>query len=238
MNKRWEIWLVSIFVATELSLLISVLTCSGDIIPPLSFSAIALAFVFSLLFISFKNYGFITQTALLFTVIADIFLILVEPRNQAVAMTSFSITQILHFVRILIETPCKKMRLANLITRIVLIVIVQVVTLAVLNGKADYVALISMFYFTNIILNAFFAFFNFKKNPLFAIGMLLFLFCDIFIGLNSAVGVYITVPENSILYKMAFPSFNWAWLFYIPSQTLIAISCVEEHTLKLNKNNP
>lgn len=236
MSKKWKFSLVLIFVAAQLALLISVLTCGGDIIPPLQFSAIALAFAFSLIFISFRDRDFIVQFALLFTVISDIFLVLVQPRNQGVAMTTFSLTQILYFILLLMETPSKRIRLANLISRIFLIIAVQVVTLVVIKDKADYVALISMFYFTNIVLNAVFALFNFKKNPLLAIGILFFLFCDIFIGLNCAVGVYINVPENSFLYKMAFPSFNWAWLFYIPSQTLIAISCAYK-PFKTNKDN-
>lgn len=228
MNRKWTIACITIFCAVELALLVAVLACSGAVVPPLQFSAIALAFAFSLIFISFKDKKFIVQLALLFTVIADIFLVLVEPRNQGLAMTSFSLTQILYFVRLLMNEERKKVRLANLISRICAIVLVMTVTLIVLGGKADYVALISMFYFTNLIMNMIFAFIGFKRNPLFAIGLLLFMFCDIFIGLQCAIGVYIDVDPSSIIYKLAFSPFNWAWLFYIPSQTLLSISSMNK----------
>lgn len=228
MTKKWKIVSASVFSTAELGLLIAVLTCSGKVVPPLQFSAIALAFAFSLIFVSFKDRKFIIQLALLFTVVADVFLVLVEPRNQALAMTSFSLTQILYFVKLLMTTENKKIRLANLISRITTIVLVLVVTLIVLGGKADYVALISMFYFANLVLNVIFAFIGFKQNPLFAIGLLLFMLCDIFIGLQCAIGVYIDVDPSSIIYQIAFSPFNWAWLFYIPSQTLLSLTTMRK----------
>lgn len=225
-NKKLRVGLIVSFCAIELGLLIAVLTCSGDVVRPLQFTSIALVFTFSLLFVRLKeDKNFIIQLALLFTVMADLFLVLIRPLNQALAMSFFSVTQMLYFVKILISEKRKGFRLANLISRIVAIVLVQVITLLVLKGKADYVSLISMFYFTNLVLNLLFAFLNFKQNPTLAIGLLLFMFCDIFVGLQSAIGVYIDIPATSIIYKIVFSPFNWAWFFYIPSQTLLSISC-------------
>ncbi len=227
MYSKPQIAFISIFVAIEIALLICVLTCNGAVVSALQFSAVALAFIFSVCFISIKDRKITTQSALIFTLLADIFLILVSPRNQALAMTFFSISQILYFVKLLRETQNKTIRLCNLILRIILIITVQIVTLIVLKEKADYIAIISMFYFTNIVLNMVFALINIKTNPMFAIGLICFLICDIFIGLNCAVGVYINVPETSFIYKLAFPTFNFAWLFYIPSQTLIALNSIK-----------
>ena len=237
MNKRWTLASIVIFSAIEIGLLISVLVCKGNAVPALQFTSIVLAFSFSLIFLNFKKGQYITQLALLFTVIADVFLVLARPQNQSVAMTSFSITQVLYFTKLLKETESKKVRLSNLITRIVAIVVIEVTTLFVLGEKADFVSLISMFYFINLILNMIFAFVNFKKNPLFAIGLLLFMFCDIFIGLQCAIGVYIDIPSTSIIYKITFSPFNWAWLFYIPSQALLSISAAPLERLKITKRS-
>lgn len=224
MNKKWTIISLSAFVLIELSFLMVVLFGKGDVKEAFSFSSIALAFVFSLAFLSFKHDSFVIQFALMFTVLADLFLVFGQWQNKALAMSFFSITQILYFVYLLKTTPNKKIRFVNLLSRIIAIVGVLVATLVVLKGKADYLSLISMFYFTNIVFNTFFAFFNCKRNPFFAIGLLLFLICDIFIGLQVAIGNYIYIDPNSIIYQIVFSPFNWAWLCYIPSQSLIVIA--------------
>lgn len=230
MNKQFKLIVLIAFVLIELAILVITLSIKSDVVPIFQFSAIVLAFAFSLFFFSFKRKNFITQFALLFTVVADIFLVLLSPKNQIMAMISFSITQILYFVRLVMETKSKKIRIANLVSRIVAIVVVQIVALMVLKIKADFLSCISIFYFTNLVVNMVFAFVNVKHNPLFAIGLLLFMFCDILVGMQSAIGVYINVDPSSFIYQLAFSPFEWLWLFYIPSQTLIALS-----TMKINK---
>ena len=101
----------------------------------------------------------------------------------------------------------------------------------ILKDKFDFLSAISMFYFTNLILNIVLSFFEFKKSPLFAIGLLLFLGCDIFVGLQVANGLYINIPTDSILYNIIFAPFNISWLCYLPSQTLISSS-----VMSINKN--
>ena len=224
MNKKLKWTLVAVFASIEAIFLPLILTLSGVTVKILSFCSIVLAFCFSLLFLSFKKKNFFIQIGLFFTVMADIFLVLVEPQLQALAMSFFSLAQLAYFSKLLYETQSKKLRLANLISRCLLVVIVQIITILVVGEKTDYLALISMFYYTNLILNIVFAFFNFRQNPYFAVGMVLFALCDTIIGLQVAIGTYIIIPESSFIYKFVFSSFNWAWLFYLPSQTLISIS--------------
>ena len=223
-SNKMKYVLISIFAAVETVLLVLLLTLSGVVSVVLSFVSIALAFLFSLLFLNVKNRNVFIQIGLIFTVCADVCLVLCNPRQQSIGMVFFCFSQLTYFCKLLYETSNKKIRLANLISRCVAIVLVQVLTLVVVGDKADFLALVSMFYYTNLILNVIFSFVNFKKNPYFAIGMLLFMLCDTIVGLNVAIGTYITIPESSILYQIAFSSFNWAWLFYLPSQVLISIS--------------
>ncbi|MBQ8615097.1 MAG: hypothetical protein IJ415_00830 [Clostridia bacterium] len=226
-NKLLKMISSTIFIVAEIGLLIAVMATSGNLNNWLCFSSVLLAFVFSLMWINFKNKNFLTQFALFFTVIADIFLVLISPQNQAVAMTAFSIVQILYLLRILKETNNKKINLINLIVRVVMIVLVEIITIIVVKDKIDYVCLISMFYYTNLILNLVFACVNFKRSPLLAIGLVFFLLCDTFVGLSSAIDVYITVSHNSWLYRLVFADFNFIWFFYIPSQTLLALSLIK-----------
>ena len=226
MNKKLKIISSSVFVFAEICLWVAVLNTSGRVNEYLSFSSVLLAFLFALLFIGFKYKKYLTQFALLFTVVADVFLILIHPINQAVAMTAFSAVQILYLLRILFETNNKKINLINLTIRAVLIVIVEIITIIVVKDNLDYVSIISMFYYVNLILNLVFAFVNFKKSPLLALGLVFFLLCDTFVGLSSAIGVYISVASNTWLYRLVFADFNFIWFFYIPSQTLLSLSAV------------
>ena len=224
MSKKQSLICLAVFALIEFGLLLVVLLGEGKVVEGCSYSAIVFAFVFSLVFVSFKHKAFVIQLALLFTALSDLFLVFGSIKNQAVAMSFFSITQVLYFVKLLMDMPSKKIRLANLTCRIIAIVGVLIATLVVLGNKADYVSLISMFYFANIVLNMIFAFIGFKNNPYLAIGLLFFVICDLFIGLQSAIGVYIEVDPNSIIYQIVFSSFNWAWLFYIPSQVFIVFA--------------
>ena len=214
------------FISIQLVLLISILATSGKLNNILSFSSVVCSFMFSLIFISLKNNKYLTQIALLFTVVSDIFLVLIQPQNQAVAMTTFSVVQILYFVRIWCETKNKKLNLINLIVRVCLIIIVEIITIIIVKENVDYVSIISMFYYTNLILNLIFSFINFKISPLLAIGLVFFLLCDTFVGFSSAINVYFAISESSWIYKLVFSSFNFIWFFYVPSQTLLALSTV------------
>ena len=61
-----------------------------------------------------------------------------------------------------------------------------------------------------------------KGRVIYAAGMLLFLLCDINVGLFNMVG-YVVVPEN--IYHILFSlSSILMWAFYTPAQVLIAVS--------------
>ena len=63
-----------------------------------------------------------------------------------------------------------------------------------------------------------------KETPkLFAIGLTLFILCDTIIGLENLES-YISLSSDSLIYKMINVGFNLAWVFYLPSQVLIALT--------------
>ena len=225
MNKKLFILTLS-FLFTELILFTLIFTIKGRANDWISFSSILLVFVFSLCLTCKNKNVILTEVALLTTSMADLFLIIIQPRQQLIAMIFFSITQICYFIRLLINSTSKKEKIIHISIRFILTVIVFAVTAIVLKEKTDALSMVSMFYFTNLILNVIFAFVQIKKSILFPIGLLCFMICDIFIGLQCAIGVYIDVPENNILYQIAFSPFNWAWLFYVPAQVLIVLSLI------------
>ena len=214
----------SIFLLIQTTFFVLVILTGNDY-----FSVVVISMIFAALsFSKTKSYLF-TQIALVTTVCADLFLVVIEPMIQLPAMIFFSTTQICYFFRLYFETENKIENKIHLILRISLSVLVLIVTFAVLGQKTDPLSLVSMFYYLNLILNIIFAFIHFKKSQFMAFGLLLFGFCDTIVGFNMMTYAYLT--GNAIEWiNNIFSGANWAWIFYVPSQALLGASLV-----KLNK---
>ena len=226
-NKRQIVLLSSIFVIIEITFSILIQITSGDINTILSFSTIVLACIFPLLFMNRNRNYIYTQIGLVCTVCADLFLVVIEPMHQIPAMCFFSITQICYFLRIYFNQSSNKQKLIHLLIRIIMIVLVLSITTIVLKDKTDFLSIISMFYYTNLIMNIIFASIQYKKSLLFPIGLLLFACCDLLIGLDVLNSSYLEIKEGTFLSFLCNPGFNLAWVFYVPSQMFIALSMVE-----------
>lgn len=222
-NKKLTISLTAVFLILE-SLLGILLQTAQDTIPiNLRYTAIILACLFCILFAERSLSYLFTQTALVFTVAADFFLVYADPMQQLPGMLFFSVTQIAYFLRLYFEDENKTRRNLHVIIRATLSVAAILITLAVLGKNADAVALVSMFYYVNLILNLVFSFISFKKNMIFAVALVLFILCDTVIGF-SFIDAYLPIPETSVIYKIIYPGFDLAWAFYLPSQALLAVS--------------
>ena len=211
------------FAVAELALGILLQALQGRAALWCSYGAVVLACLFALLFFSGEwGYRF-TQAALVATVCADYFLVLKGGEQKLVAMLFFSVAQLCYFARICCADSHKTRRTAHAILRVITCALTLLVTLLVLGANADSVALVSMFYFANLVLNVIFAFALRERPPLFAIGLLLFACCDVFVGL-SLIEAYLPLTEGGLIWHLAHPGFNAAWVFYVPSQALIALS--------------
>ena len=224
MQKKIVNLVSAIFVGLLLGFYIIILSGLSSNQNVMTFLPVITAFIFSVVMLSKTRLSLFTTIALAFTVVSDVFLMLVTPRNQAVAMATFSVAQILHFLRLYFEMKSKKERLIHLCCRVAISVIIEVIAVIVVKQAFDIVVALSVFYFANLTLNVIVSFRYFKKSPYLAIGFLCFIMCDIFVGFSSAAGVYLNIPKTSILYPLAYPNFNYVHLFYVPSQTLIALS--------------
>jgi len=211
------------FLLAELALGILLQLLSGAAVTWCSWGAVLLACLFAFLFFSRTPAYYFTQAALVATVWADYFLVLKGAEQKLIAMLFFSVTQLCYFGRIFLTDTNKKRRTVHVLLRIFVPLLTVLVTLLVLRQNADAVAVVSMFYFANLALNVIFAFALRENPPLLAIGLLLFAFCDVFVGLSLIEG-YLPLAEGGLLWHLAHPGFNLAWVFYVPSQTLIALS--------------
>ena len=218
--KNWQISLIVIFLVAELVFTVLAQTLSGTAMQAVEYISICWCFVFALIFVTTKKYNFVILLGLLFTLGADACLVLNIPPKQAPGMVFFSIAQIIYAIYLMLDAK-RVINIASIIVRVIGSALIVLITFFVLKDKFDFVSAISMFYIFNLIINIVFVFIQFKKHRLFAIGLVFFVLCDIFIGLACANGVYFTI-SNLTISKMI--SGNIAWLFYIPSQTLIALS--------------
>ena len=233
LNKtKFKLPIIICFLVCQLVLGILVQTTQGKANAAISFACVVLACLFVALFFEHSKSYYLTQTGLACTVMADLFLVVLSPIKQLPAMIFFSVTQLCYFVRLyLMENDAKKRRI-HLIVRMSLIVIAIALTIIVLRDKTDALSIVSLFYYANLIVNIAFAFTQFKKCPLFAIGLLLFLLCDTVVGLDVMASDYLPISEGSFIYKLLNTNLNLAWIFYVPSQALIGISLAKFKKVK------
>ena len=225
MKKLHKIAL-GIFLTFELILYILIFTAKSNIVTYSMWASVILAFVYALSLLKWYKNGWIVF-ALFSTIFADYFLIVSNQQQQSIAMTFFLMTQVSYAIWILMKEKDVRHRVSHAIIHAVVTIIAVIVTFVVLQDKVDYLSVISVVYFANLMVNLTLSCVHFRYNWILSIGLLLFLCCDIVIGLNCAIGVYISVPSTSILYRIAFAPFNLGWVFYLPSQVLIACSSLQ-----------
>ena len=193
------------------------------------FAAICLCCVTALLGAKTTD-GKVVAAALCFTVAADWFL-LVRNDHYGVGIGLFIVVQALYAYRLYLLRG-KKICRWGLVLRLLSLIGVLLITLTVFllddliadafGGNLNLLSLLlafighgllflipPLFYFSNLCVNAAEAFA--LKKPLFGVGLLLFICCDL------CVGVYNLAPLTG---------FTWwgSWLFYLPSQVLIVLS--------------
>lgn len=230
-NKTMNI-ITFCFIFLEIILSILVHKTSNELNDLVSISVVILANIYTLVFFNKNKIYLLTQVGLICTIIADIFLVLIEPMRQIPAMIFFSLTQICYFLRIFLNHQTQKEKILHIIVRLILLILTLIVTIIILKNKTDFLSLISMFYYTNLITNIIFAFAQANKSLFLPIGLLLFACCDFFIGLNVLENSYLTIPTDSLLYLLTNVNFNLPWIFYVPSQVLIALSLLETKRLR------
>lgn len=220
-NNKLDIALTLFFLAISCLLYYFILTAGGTLLTATSYAAIVLCFLYALS--RWKNFWIIGGLAC--TVGADFFLVVCDPIQQFWGMVFFLGAQSLYAAMLHRSRPGKTL----VIIRIALIVVAEAITVAILRGNTDPLAVISICYYVNLIFNIILAFLQFKNYRLFAIGLVFFLLCDTVIGLQVMSSGYLPIPDGSLLHRILYLPINLAWLFYLPSQVLISLSSRKKH---------
>lgn len=206
------------FLAIQCVLYYFILTAGGDLLVASSYIAIVCCFLFALIW-GIKSEPLIVA-GLAFTVGADFCLVVCSPMQQLWGMVFFLGAQTLYAIKLHFE---EKSRLLLWI-RLALIAVIEIVAIVILQKNLDALAVVSVCYYANLIMNIVAAFSQWNKNKLLPIAFLLFILCDTVIGLQVAAGAYLPIAEGSVLHNIIFMDFNLSWFFYLPSQVLIALS--------------
>lgn len=205
------------FAAAELILYIAFLYCdfTGAFLvgTALKYVSLLLCLLFSLDSRKEKD-GRIVCFALLFTAFADLFLLVLN-RWYAVGVAVFCPVQVLYAFRL--------RRLGARPIPLPLRAAVSLgVFLAVLFLRAlDPVTALVCFYFPQLLCNAAesLTLFGTRKTRLFSLGLILFVCCDVCVGLNN-LSAYLPV-RGTVLFSFVSVAM---WAFYLPSQVLIVLS--------------
>lgn len=187
------------------------------------YGSIILCFLYATAHIKFSwdNNHFV-WLGVVFTCIADFFLVMCSPAKETEGVLSFSIVQLLYFTYLFLQEKKEKVRVIHVVVRGIAILICSLLPFIVLKEKVDFLSVLSMFYISNLAVNVAFALFD-KKTRLFGIGLLLFILCDFSVGFCAGAGVYFNIIEGGLLSAIVNSNFNVAWLFYLPSQVVISI---------------
>ena len=167
--------------------------------------------------------------------VSDIFLLFTD--LYFCGVLTFILVQQLHHARLILYRGKDRGHAGKrLLTRVFFLrvaiqavaTIVILFVLAQFNVSLDGLLIASVFYFLCIIGNTILAVESALQNrkdrgmACLAFGMVLFLLCDINVGLFNIAG-YISLPEN--FYEFIYTaSSHLMWVFYAPSQVLIALS--------------
>ena len=226
-NKIFKYSFLGLFLAVETVLFILLQTVSGRLFSFLSLSSVVLCFVCSIIFFKRDTFHILSLIALFTTSIADLFLggLLDFPFIRELAVCFFLITQTCYFLRIYSEQKFTTEKRWHILLRIIFPIIIIIATILVVKENTNFLALITMVYFSYLILNIIFSITQIKSHPLFFIGLILFMCCDICVGF-SVLEEFLTIPADSIINQINNSQINFIWLFYLPSQTLIATDII------------
>ena len=185
----------------------------------LKYVGIIICFLASLIPIFSKNSAksqYFIPFSLFFTLVSDYFLLINTDKNLYIfGVVIFIIVQLSYFIYIETLKKNKTSFLISLIFRIVLSSML-IIILSIL--QFDLLSIVSACYFVELLMNFITSLSLIKINKcflIFSIGLLLFIGCDISVGLTN-----LDLFEGHIKNLVS----NLMWIFYLPSQVLISFS--------------
>ena len=174
----------------------------------------------------FRSTFFYTLLALFFTLLSDLFILLLDYYLYGVMV--FILVQQLYGMRlILLKHGGVRLGMERFLLQLMSAAMVCFV-LFLAEVEMEALLVLSVFYFVCIVFNGIDAVAlalrdrRNRSNLLYAVGMVLFLLCDINVGLFNLSG-FLAIPAAvyAVVYSL---SSLLMWFFYAPAQVLIALS--------------
>lgn len=225
MNLKNKI-ILSVYLPIALTLGVFAQLTSDAAWSAVCYSLIILDLAVAFLLLNKNEAAYFTLVALFFTAVADYFLVASRPDREVLGVLFFIPAQLFWFLRVYISEPSGKLRKIHLFSRILLNILSVFIPLSVLGDGADFLSVISVIYFVNILLNAVFSLALIKRLPFLSLGLVLFLLCDIFVGLGS-IDNYLKIEVGSLVFRLAHTGLNMPWIFYAPAQIMLTLSMIE-----------
>ena len=234
--KKIDYIVISVFILLEIALYLSFLFIDKGIFvtrigsSTLKYASISLCLAFSLycLIRKRKMVNCFIPIALVFTLISDYFLLFNTNQNLYVyGLITFIITQLIYFAFILYLRKSKLELLINLLVRSLLTI--AALGVAFYLNYSDVLTILALVYFVELLSNFLYSTFLIKLDKeylIFSLGLLLFIGCDINVGLNN-VHLFEGIDYSLVNFLM--------WVFYLPSQVLLSLTnfIAQEKSIKL-----
>ena len=157
----------------------------------------------------------LTRAALAFTLLADLFLLVLD-RWYTAGVASFCVVQALYLARIhrAGDRPlgCRLAIRGGIAAALVAV--------GAFLGVLNTLTVLTLLYFSQLTANAFAALALGRRGRILAVGLFLFMGCDLCVGLCNLAPL---LPDAPVLVALPFAQVGM-WLFYLPSQVLITLS--------------
>ena len=186
----------------------------------ISFTCIVLCAILSVIFVhKLKDNTNFVSVAMLLNIASDYFLVLTNgANNYTIGVSIFVVVQFVYACYTLTLNKTKLSKIFNVVFRVVTTLSLSV-TLTIVFDLYVYETL-SVIYITNFVITLIYALVYFKNNYIFAVGVLLYVLCDLIVGITFGAadifgfeGAFI-----GLLY-----THDFAYFFYIPGAYLIAL---------------
>ena len=198
----------------------------GSFITEAMYFCVVLSFVFSMASLCRTprlEYNLV-RLGLLFTLLADYFLVVCQPTRELSGVIAFFFVQMAYFAALAISDKSRTRRIVHIAVRGGVTLLIIPVAYLILGESADALAIFSALYYANLVCNTVFAFLDFKRWWMFGIGLFAFCLCDASIGFTFLANEYLGAAEGSFIWNIAHSGINLAWVFYVPCLTLIALT--------------
>ena len=155
----------------------------GNVSAEWSYVSIILCVIIAFVFFDSDRADHLIRMGLCCTLVADYFLV-VDGDKLLEGVIAFTFVQTAYFAYLYLRERRRALRIANVISRTVVSLALIIGAFIVLGEDADALAIVSVIYYANLVINTVFAFTQGRRERVFAIGLLLFCMCDLCIGLE------------------------------------------------------